>query len=156
MKGTGTTTFLKKFGLPVAVILLPALAMVGYLNWRSTGSPVMAPYQLNLAQQHITKPMVWQKVTNSPIYDHWAMASFYEQWELNWLKNTRSFPQGTALFLADKVGVAYETIFWPLAVVLMVGCIQLLKSTTRRFLPLALALFLVGLGFETYPVLPHT
>jgi hypothetical protein len=148
-------TIFNKVILPAALILIPVVAFVGYQNWRTTGSPWLAPYQLNLVQQHITRPLIWQKPADSPQYDHVAMASFYQQWETEWWKNTRGFPRGTFLFLAEKAFMTYATILWPLTFLVAVGSFQLLKSKTRRFLPLAFAFFLACLSLETYPLQPR-
>ncbi|MGA2992877.1 MAG: hypothetical protein ABSD88_20595, partial [Candidatus Korobacteraceae bacterium] len=141
---------LRKVALPVAVILVPVFMWVAYLNWRTTGSPWLPPYELNLVQQHITRPLVWQKPVEPPHYDHPVMAAHYEQWEWNWWKSTQGFPRGVARFLADKGYAMYAWVLWPLALVTGVGSYQLLKSGIRRFLPLALFAFLAGLSIETY------
>jgi hypothetical protein len=148
--------FFAKVAAPAAAIVLPVLAAAGYLNYRSTGSWLLAPYQLNLVQQHLTRPFVWQKLANPPPhYDHAAMASFYEQWELHWWKDTHSFPKGLALFFADKANDAYLYIIWPLALLAAMGCHHLFKNRFLKFLPLAFILFLAGLSLETYQLLPR-
>jgi hypothetical protein len=152
--GISAGTLLRKVALPVAFILVPVFLAVGYLNWRSTGSPLVAPYQLNLVQQHITRPLVWQKLADPPPrYDHVEMASFYEQWEVNWWKSIRAFPRGIVLFFMNKASVIYGAILWPLGVVVAIGSYELLKDRTRRFLPLAFVFCLVGVNLETYQLL---
>lgn len=152
--GLPLRTLLRKAALPVAVILLPVLLGVGYLNWRATGSALVAPYQLNLIQQHITRPFVWQKLASpAPTYDHAAMASFYDHWELDWWKSTHGFPRGTAIFIADKVATIYAWVLWPLGFVVGVGSYQSLKNPIRRFLTWALLFFLLGLCLEGYQTL---
>ena len=153
--GMTASTRRKKVVLPVAMTLLPVLAFVGYQDWRTTGSPWLAPYQLNLTQQHITRPLVWEKPTNPPKYDHPAIASFFEQWELDWWKSTRGFPRGVSLFLADKACTTYAMILWPLSPLVAVGSYQLLKNKKLCFLPLAFAFFLAGLSLETYQLQPR-
>jgi hypothetical protein len=148
--GVKAITLLKRVVLPVAMILTPVVGLLGYQNWRTTGSPLLAPYQVNLVEQHITRPMVWEKPADPPKYDHVAMASFYDQWELGWWKKTRGLARGIVLFLTDKAFTVYATIIWPLAIPVAVGFYQLLKIKTRRFLPLALTFFVVGLFIETY------
>ncbi len=148
--GMNATTLLKRVALPVAMILIPVLLFIGYQNWRTTGTPLLAPYQLNTVQQHITRPFFWQKPVDPPKYDHQVIASFFDQWELDWWKNTRGFPRGTFLFITDKFCTSYTTIFWPLTVLIAVGSFELLKNKTRRFLPLALVFFLAGLSIETF------
>ncbi len=150
-----TGTLLNTVALPVAIILIPTFAFLGYLNWRTTGSARLAPYQLNLVQQHITQPFFWQKPVDLRKYDHAAMASFYDQWELNWWRNTQGFPRGTLLFLGDKIYRTYTMIIWPFTLLVAVGAFQLLKSKTRRFLPLGFAFFLAGLSLETYQLQPR-
>jgi hypothetical protein len=148
--GMPAGTLLRKVALPVAVVLVPVLLAVGYLNWRTTGSSLVAPYQLNLVQQHITRPFIWQKPASpAPTYDHAAMASFYEQWELGWWNKTRGF-RGIGLFFADKVSATYAWVLWPLGFVVGLGAYQLLSHPIRRFLTLTLAFFLMGLCLEAY------
>jgi hypothetical protein len=136
--------------LPVALILLPTFAFMGYQNWRTTGNVGMAPYKLNLIQQHITRPFIWQKPVDPPKLDHVAMVSFYNQWESHWWKISREFPRGTFLFIADKLCTEYAVVVWPFTFVLAMSSFQLFKSKTRRFLPLTFFVFLFGLSLETY------
>src|SRR5215469_1821416 len=151
--GISARTLWGKVALPVASVLLPVLLAVGYLNWRTTGSPLMAPYQLNLVQQHITMPFIWQKPANPPpVYDHAAIASFYDQWELDWWKKTRGF-RGLPLFVADKLATVYAWVLWPLGLGTGLGVYQLLKHSGRRFLAWAFAFFLMGLCLEAYQAL---
>jgi len=147
---------LKRVAVPVAVILVPVFVWVGYLNWRTTGSPVVASYQLNVVKQHMTRPFFWQHPADpAPHYDYPAMASFYDQWEMHWWRSTRGFPRGFARFVLDKVEVVYWSVVWPLGVFLVVGCYQLLKNRARRFLPLILLFFLGGLCLEGYQLMPR-
>ncbi len=117
LSGMRTRGLLKRVAVPVAAILLPTFLWVGYLNWRTTGSALLAPYQLNLVNQHMTRPFFWQKPANPPPhYDYPAMASFYDQWEMHWWRSTRGFPHGFARFVLDKVEVVYWSLVWPLGV----------------------------------------
>lgn len=154
--GLPSGTFLRKAAAPVAAILLPVFVWVGYLNWRATGSPLLPPYELNLIQQHITRPFMWQKpAVPPPTYDHTAMAAFYQEWELDWWRKTHSFPQGFLLFWAEKAHVLYVSLFWPFSVLVAIASYQLMKRDTRRFLALALGLFCLGLSLEGYQLLPR-
>ena len=153
--GMNLGVLLKTVALPVAVILVPTFVFIGYQNWRTTGNVALAPYQLNLIQQHITQPFVWQRPVKPPKYDHVAISSFYDQWELDWWKNTRGFPRGTFLFLADKFCMSYAMIIWPFTFLMAASSLQLLKNKTRRFLPLTFAFFLFGLSLETYQLQPR-
>ncbi len=154
-KGIPASTLLKRVALPAALVLVPVFALVGYQNLRTTGHVLLAPYQLNLVQQHITRPFVWQKPVAAPVYDHAAMASFYNQWEETWWKKTREFPRGTFLFFADKICMTYAMILWPLGLLVALGAFYLLKNKNRRFLPLAFAFFAAGIALETYQLQPR-
>jgi len=151
--GMSGSAILRKVVCPVSIILVPVFLMMGYMNWRTTGSPLLAPYELNLIEQHITRPLLWQKIAPIPQYHHASMALFYQQWESNWFEQIRRFPRGLFLLVADKMGVIYQLIVWPFAGVLVIGVVRLLKSDTFRFLPLAFFFYLVGLGLEAYPLL---
>jgi hypothetical protein len=153
-RGWRTRALLKRVAVPVVAILIPVLLWMAYLNWRSTGNPLLAPYQLNLETQHMSEPFWWQKPLH-PHYDYSAMASFYQAWEMKWWNRTHDGPRGALLFVLDKAGTTYFAIIWPLGVFLIIGCYQLFKNKERRFLPLALILFFVGLGLETYQMAPR-
>ena len=153
--GVEKATLVKKVVLPVSLVLIPIFAAIGYLNWRTTGSVWLAPYQLNLAQQHLARPFLWEKLSDPPKYDHMEMASFFEHWELAWWKSTHEFPRGTLLLLTDKASITYAMILWPLGILVATGSLQLLKSKTRRFLPLAFGFFLAALGLEAYELQPR-
>jgi hypothetical protein len=148
--GMRTKVLLTRVALPSALVLVVVFAANGYVNWRSTGSPFLTPYQLNLDEQHITRPLVWQKLVTPPHYDHKVMALHYQQWEVDWWKSTHGSLSAVALFLANKAEGVYAPTVWPLAFLVAVGSYALLKRRDWRFLPMTFFLFLAGLGLETY------
>lgn len=152
-RGWRAGALLKRVAVPVAAILIPVFVWMGYLNWRTTGNALLAPYQLNLETQHESRPFWWQKPLHHH-YDYAAMASFYQAWEMNWWNRTHDLPRGALLFVLDKAGTTYFSIIWPMGIFLAIGCYQLWKKE-RRFLPLALILFFAGLCLEAYQMAPR-
>lgn len=154
--GLRTSGLLKRVAFPVAAILLPVFVWAGYLNWRTTGHTLLAPYQLNLVKQHLTRPFLWQKPANPPPhYDYPELASFYDQWEMDWWRKTQAFPRGVAILFLEKVEVAYWAVVWPLGVFLALGCYELLKRRKHRFLPIVLIVFALGVSLEAYQLVPR-
>lgn len=152
-EGISSGAILRKVALPVGLMLVPVFLSLGYIDWRTTGNPALPPYQLNLVEQHVTRPFVWQKPVAPPHYDYAAMSSFYQQWEVNWWTSITRFPRGIVLFFVDKTENLYDEILWPLGALVAIGGYQLLKDRNRRFLPLTFGFFLVGLCLETYQLL---
>lgn len=154
-EGLRARTLLKRVAIPASAVLLPIFACLGYMNWRTTGKPLLAPYQLNLMDQHMTRPFFWQRPANPfPSYDYAAMANFYRDWEMNWWRSTHGSVRGFSLFVADKLNMLYWPIVWPLGIAAVLGCFLCFKQPNRRFLPIAAMLFGLGLGVETYQLLP--
>jgi hypothetical protein len=154
-RGIEVGVLLKRVALPVALILVPVFAAIGYLNFRATGHPLLPPYQLNLVQQHITRPLIWQKPANPPpAYDHAEMAAFYQQWEVTWWSAIRQFPIGLALFVVNKAQVLYSALVWPVGLLVVIGSVQLFKDPRRRFIPLTFVAFILGQQLVMYQLLP--
>ncbi len=152
--GITAATLARKVALPVCLALVPAFLGLGYLNWKTTGNALLAPYEVNLAHQHITRPLIWQRPSDAPPqYDYSEMAAFYQQWEVGWWNAVSGFPRGFARFIIWKLQVLYYTGVWPLAGVVAIGSYQLLKRRTLRFLPFVLGFYLLGLGLESYQLL---
>jgi hypothetical protein len=149
--GWKTTSLVRWVAIPVAAVLVPVFLWTAYLNKKSTGCFLIAPYEINLLQQHITRPFVWQKPVSPPHYDYEAIASHYVQTELNWWERTRG-SRGAALLALDKVKLGYTSIVWPFGLVVAVGACGMFASRKVRFVPVAFLFFLTGLGIEAYPL----
>lgn len=72
--------FLRAVALPVALVMLPTAAFMGYYNWRITGSPWRFPYQVHEETYGVTPPFLWQPSRPVPEYRHAVMRDFH--WRL--------------------------------------------------------------------------
>lgn len=139
--------------LPMALVLAPCAAGMGYYYWRVTGSPVRMPYEEARDQYAAARIFVWERPNPIPQYRHAALRDFYIGWEL------RKFLEGKTLagFLRDTAGKAGA--FWmfflgpALALPLVFGR-RLFRD--RRIRPLLLigAVSVVGLGINVW-FYPH-
>jgi hypothetical protein len=68
--------------LPVAVTLFSTGFAMGYFFWRTTGSPVRMPYQVNRATYGAAPYFIWQTAGPPPFYRHAVMRDFYVNIEL--------------------------------------------------------------------------
>jgi hypothetical protein len=57
---------LRRVVLPLVVWLVAIAAATGYYNWKVTGSPLVFPYQVHLAQYVVTPPFLWQPLRPDP------------------------------------------------------------------------------------------
>jgi hypothetical protein len=68
--------FLTHTAVPAALVLVVALAGLGYYFWRVTGSPFTTPYQLNMRTYGLVY-FPWQKIAAVPEFHHPFMRMLY-------------------------------------------------------------------------------
>jgi hypothetical protein len=71
-----------RFVLPVALVLFATGVAMGYFFWRTTGSPLRMPYQVNRATYGAAPYFIWQTPGPQPVYRHGVMRDFYVNVEL--------------------------------------------------------------------------
>ena len=67
--------------LPFAVVLGATAGFMAYYNWRVTGSPTTAPYQVSFKTYLYRRMFLWQKNRPKPVYRHAEMEKAYEELE---------------------------------------------------------------------------
>jgi hypothetical protein len=139
--------------LPMALLLLPVFAWMGYYNYRVTGHPLETPYLAYDKQYTVRSPLLWQReprpapaYTNSSIRDFWLVA-FEKEYEFDreHLVKTR---------VSDLLGLARFFLGWPIVVCMLASAIPLSKSPTARRAFLMGALFYAG-GVMDTRLFPH-
>jgi hypothetical protein len=138
---------------PVAMLLLPVFAWMGYYNYRVTGHPLQMPYVAYDQQYTVRSPLLWQTgprpapaYTNSTIRDFWLVAFEKEyQFARQHLLKTR---------LSDLLGLAQFFLGWPMVVCMLASAIPLSKSRTARRAFLMGALFYAGCVMDAR-LFPH-
>lgn len=135
-------------------VLVAAGALTAYYNWRVTGHPLSAPYIVNQAQYHITKPFIWQTRYPIPNYRHQIMRTFYVFHELpDYLM--RQDPQFLAKMLRFKIQVYYEFFIWPMMIPVIFALWITMKSRKLRILSVTVLVMLAGLLIEQWAPESH-
>ena len=105
-----------KTGLPVAGVLAATALLMGYYNFRVTGSPWRLPYQVHEATYGAAPLFVWQKLGPEPVYNHEAMRSFHVDWWRVTYRQHQSFG-GLLSREADKLYILGQGYSWSLLLV---------------------------------------
>lgn len=78
--------------VPAAVVVLPALAFVGYYNFRVTGSALRMPYTVHERAYSDAVSFLFQTPPPAHAYRHRALFLFYRGWEYVKYKQAISWP----------------------------------------------------------------
>lgn len=76
--------------IPIAGVLLPFAAAMGYYNWRITRSALTMPYAVHQRQYMLAPLMHWQRANPIPPYRHDILRRFHESDELPVYQKQRS------------------------------------------------------------------
>jgi hypothetical protein len=133
-----------------SMALLAALfAMMGYYNWRGTGSALKMPYMANFEQYHYVMPLLGMGIRPLPIYRHPDMGVLYEQ--LEGMRGRLSQTISGVLSLNwEKFQSYYSEHFAPVVLLVLLGIAASLRSSRRRVPALALLLVSCGLFCTVY------
>lgn len=71
-----------RLALPAALVLAVCFAWMGYYFWRTTGSPLHMPYQVNADTYMVTTHFPWQPLRPAPVYHNDAMRYLYADWQM--------------------------------------------------------------------------
>jgi hypothetical protein len=149
LRGSALELALRRFVLPVALLLAVAAAATCYYYWRVTGSPFRMTYQVN-RKTYATAPFfLWQSERPAPAYHHKVMADFYRDVELVAFKETRS-PYG--LFITKSAAAITLLLLYlgPALLLPLVMFPHALRDRRTRELALCGAAMIIGLALETF------
>jgi hypothetical protein len=139
--------------LPMALLLAPIFAWMGYYNYRVTGHALEMPYVAFDKQYTVRSPWLWQTqprpapaYTNSAIRDFWLVAfeSEYQFARDHFLK-TR---------VSDLLGLARFFLGWPIVLCTLAVAVPLSKNPKARRALLLGALFYAGCAMDAR-LFPH-
>jgi hypothetical protein len=139
--------------LPMALVLLPTFAWMGYYNYRVTGHALEMPYIAHDKQYTVRSPFLWQSeprpapaYTNSEIRDFWLVAFESEyQFDREHLLKTH---------VSDLLGLARFFLGWPIVLCVLAGAVPLWKNFKCRRAFLIGALFYAGCAMDAR-LFPH-
>ena len=76
-KGLAPKVVLKRFVIPLLLVVIPTGIWMAYYNWRVTGDPLLMPFMEYEATYTLAPVFIWQQPWPMPAYRHKAMADFY-------------------------------------------------------------------------------
>ena len=131
------------------IVLLPALAALGFYNLRVTGHPFRLPYQVHEATYGITPLFIWQRPRPEPSYRHTVLRDFHVDLETVAYRHQQSLPDwlSTARDKYSELAVIhFPTAFRYLVLAILVLTIPgVIRYDPRGTLILiVLAAFIVG------------
>lgn len=139
--------------LPMALLLLPVFAWMGYYNYRVTGHALQMPYSAYDQQYTVWSPWMWQTeprptpvYTSAALRDFWVVAfeTEYEFARQHFLK-TR---------VSDLLGMARFFLGWPIVVCMLAFGLPLWRNRRARLALLLGALFYAGCAMDAR-LFPH-
>ncbi len=129
---------------PAALVLLPAMAWLGYYNYRVTGHVTELPYSLYEKQYAVAPVFYWQKPRPMPEYRHEDLRELnVDFYYASWLRNTSSAGAFAAEMWRHTQVVAGECFNTPmLAIPALLGAFLLVagRGRSRRILFVTIAI----------------
>src|SRR5205085_5817165 len=71
------SAWLRRFALPVLLVLIPTGAAMAYYNLRVTGNPLRMPYMVHEETYPVAPVFLWQRLHPEPAYRHPEMRNFF-------------------------------------------------------------------------------
>jgi hypothetical protein len=149
----GLALLMRRVVLPMALLLLPVFAWMGYYNYRVTGHALEMPYSAYDKQYTVWSPWMWQTeprptptYTSSAVRDFWVVAFETEyQFARQHLLKTR---------VSDLLGLARFFLGWPIVVCLLAFALPLWRNRRARLVLLLGGLFYAGCAMDAR-LFPH-
>jgi hypothetical protein len=139
--------------LPLALVLFPTLAFMGYYDWRVFGSPLTLPYQINRATYAMAGVFLWDTPRPAPVYRNKAMADYYEGWELSAVQEARTL-RGVLELTLWKLTSAWQFYLGPVLTLPLLVLRVIFRDRRRRPLLVVAGVFALALFVQTW-FMPH-
>jgi hypothetical protein len=135
------------------MIVMGAVAWLGYYDYRAFGSPLTPPYAVDRATYAITPYYIWQPPRPEPVYSSLEMRRFYEQNELPFYQKIHSLagfaPKTLEKVILTLIFYAGSALLLPLIMIRRV-----FLDRRMRFFIVSLLILMAGMVIEIY-LLPH-
>lgn len=79
-RGPGWREAASRIILPFCAVMVLCVIFIAYYNWRLTGKPFLAPYELNEQTYFSTPRLFWQKLRPPLHYQNPQFESFFNGW----------------------------------------------------------------------------
>jgi hypothetical protein len=137
---------LRRVILPMALLLIPVAAWMGYYNLRVTGHALELPYVLHDSQYALLEPVLWQtQVRPAPAYSNEVLRDF---WLADLHEKQKAHQEILVGHLWDLFTVVGFFVGWPLAACMLLVARPLWRDPTAR-----VALVLAVLAYAAGPAL---
>jgi len=150
---TGLLAVTRRVVLPLALILVPTAALMGYYNWRVFGNPLTLPYQINRATYAMAGVFLWDTPGPAPVYRHKVMADYYTGWEMGVVQEVRTV-RGFLELTVEKLIGTWEFYIGPVLTIPLLVLPLIFRDRRVRPLLLMVGAFALALFFETW-FMPH-
>ena len=108
---------------PLVVIFGVTLSAMGFYFWRTTGTPLRTPFQVNVATYNPMPYFPWQSLRAIPTYHHPVMQKFYLDWWMNQYELGHSHP---VVLILLKACILWMFFLGPLFTIVLLGiCLAL-------------------------------
>jgi hypothetical protein len=146
------SVLMRRAALPV-LLVVAAVAWLGYYDYRAFGSPTTLPYTVNRAAYAMAPYYVWQSPRPEPVYRHAVMRGFYYLGEFRYFQEIHK-PTGFLIQTIIKivVGITFFSSIALLPPLIMIR--RVFVDRRMRILVACLAVLIVGMGIEIF-LLPH-
>jgi hypothetical protein len=143
----------RRLVVPVGLTLLAAGIAMAYFFWRTTGSPVRMPYQVNRATYGIAPYFIWQLPNAHQVYQHVVMRVYYVNDELAVYQRMLSIG-GFARETGVKLLIIWGFYIGPVLTIPLFTLPWILRDRRIRWLLLAGAASLTGTALVSF-FIPH-
>jgi hypothetical protein len=82
---------------PIGLVLMAAVGFLLYYFWRTTHSPLLPPYVVNLRTYFVDPGFPWMHLRAVPEYRHELLRNYYLGWNLSQFEFARSHPVFAAI-----------------------------------------------------------
>ncbi|MGC1462051.1 MAG: hypothetical protein WA802_07615 [Terracidiphilus sp.] len=135
------------------LLIVAAVAWLGYYDYRAFGSPTTLPYTIDRATYAVAPYFVWQRLRPEPQYRHAVMREFYTDLEVKEYPRIHSWSR----FVPLSCGKVLVAILFFAGFALLPPLIMLrraLMDRRIRFLALSLPVLMAGMAIEIF-MIPH-
>lgn len=138
---------------PMALLLIPVFAWMGYYNYRVTGNALEIPYVAHDKQYVVHSPLLWQTRLNSaPVYSSAALEEFWTVAAANDNKLARD--HWLKAHVSDLLTLGHFFLGWPLVVCMVAFARPLWRVPAARYALLLAAGFYAGAAWDAR-LFPH-
>jgi hypothetical protein len=139
--------------LPMALLLVPVFAWMGYYNYRVTGHALEIPYLVHDRQYVVQPPLLWQTHPNTAtVYNNAFLENFWTVAAAN--ENRFAREHWLKAHISDLIGLGRFFLGWPLAACMICFARPLWRDPAARCALVLAAGFYAGVAWDAR-LFPH-